>query len=1395
MTSEDERRQLLVEWEAAAGSRRDGRIYELFEQQVGQRPEANIQAYVLDARMQPVPAGVVGELYLGGEDVGRACSNDPAQTAEMFVPDALKQHHGGRLYRTGDLVRYRSNGSLEFVARVDDRKVGGAHHGADKLETVLASFEDVRKVRVMEREDAHGKMRFVAYVVPRTGVQVEPDDIYGRLGKMLPEYMLPSAIIALDETSLLTDGEIDRRALPEVAAARRRAGASARPRTATEKTVAGVWAEVLGVGVGNADDNFFNLGGHSHLAVQVMSRVRKAFGVELPLRVLFESPTVAELASRIEAVTKTDPVRSKHIVRRAADTKIPLSFAQQRMWFLDQFEDMGATYHIPIVMRLSGELDVAALEYALTEIIRRHEVLRTTFVAADGTPVQVIGEARPFRISVTDLRHLPPAARESETARLTAEEIERRFELASGPLVRASLLRLGAEESVLTFVMHHIVSDGWSMGVLVKEVGALYAAQAHSRPSPLAEPTIQYADFAIWERDSLTGHVLDAQLAYWREQLRDAPPVLELPADHPRPLAPTFRGGSSSFNLSAPLTEELKTFSLAHGATLYMTLLAGFKSLLMRYTGQKDIVVGTPVANRNRAETEGLIGFFVNTLAMRTDVSGDPTFSELLDRVREVALGAFAHQEVPFEKLVEELQPKRQTGHTPIFQVMFTLQNTPAGAPQLPGVRMEAVPFATRSAKFDLTFELRAAGAQLAGEVEYSAELFEPETAAQLARDYVRLLEQVVRRPESKLSEVELVGDDDRRWMLEELNATTMAYPSEQSIHHLFEEQAARTPEAVALRCGAREVTYRELNARANQLAHYLRDAGVRAEARVGICVERDIEMVVGLLGILKAGGAYVPLDPQYPRERLQFMLDDSSATLLLTQSRLVEKLPVSVRAKVVALDGAWEEIARHSEENPPRLTLPRNIAYLIYTSGSTGRPKGVAIEHGNAVAFIHWARRAFDDSELAGVLASTSISFDLSVFEIFVPLSWGGSAIVAANALELPTLDARDEVTLVNTVPSAMAELINMDGVPTSVRTVNLAGEPLSGALVRRLYERERIGRVLNLYGPTEDTTYSTWGVMPKNDSRTPTIGRPVANTEVYLLDERQRPVPLGVAGEVYIGGAGLARGYHDRADLTAARFVPHPFSKERGARLYRTGDLARYRRDGEIEFLGRLDYQVKVRGYRIELGEVEARLAEQEHVRECVVVAREDVPSDVRLVAYVVSDEHSPASIDVWRRALKEKLPEYMIPSAFVLLDELPRTPNGKIDRRALPAPDLSGAACATEYVAPRTGVEELMAGVWSEVLGVTQLSIEADFFDVGGHSLLATRLVSRIREAFGVEVALRRLFESPTVRGLAAIVEEAMNDGQAVRIVPPIQRASREEPLLLSFAQQRLWFSQSA
>ena len=1100
----------------------------------------------------------------------------------------------------------------------------------------------------------------------------------------------------------------------------------------------------------------------------------------------------ARLELRLKQRSGSDSAH-QYISRREASDSSPLSFAQQRLWFLHQLEPTNAAYNESRAIRLTGTLDLDALQRALNQIVARHEVLRTTFVPVDGIAMQVISKRGPVELPVVDLRSLPGPTKEPEICRLLAEVSRRPFDLSKDLMLRALLLWLDQGEHILSLTAHHIAFDGWSGAVLAQELTALYDAFVSGQPPTLPDLPIQYADYAVWQRDWLQGELLDTQLAYWKKQLDGLVP-LQIPTDRVPPVLETYDGAKQSLVIAEELSDQLRAFSRRRGVSLFMTLLAAFQTLLYRYSGKTDVAVGTPFAGRSWPETENLIGFFVNTLVMRSDLSGTPTCNELLERVREVTLNAYTHQDMPFEKLVQELNPQRNLATTPLFQVIFALQNVPRLAMELPGLAVSPVDVESGMAKFDLFLAIIEQDRQLTAKAVYKTDLFDPSTVTRMLRHFEILLKTMVANPEQRISELAILTEAERRQLLVEWSGTEKDYSKDKCIHELFEEQVEKTPDAIAIVFEQRRISYRELNRRANQVAHYLRKQGVGAETLVALGMKRSIEMIIGQLGVLKAGAAYVPLDPEYPRERLAFILQDTRAAALLTQGRLIEEMvedgepkvedrpPSSIlhpRLKATYLDRDWEAIAQESSENPSSGTSGENLAYVIYTSGSTGRPKGVMIEHRNATAFLAWATSAFSTEDLSAVLASTSICFDLSIFEIFAPLTVGGKVILAESILALPELPDREEVTLINTVPSAIAELVRKRCVPDSVRVVNLAGEPLKNSLVRKLYETTQAEKIHDLYGPTETTTYSTWGQRAVDGAQT--IGRPIANTQIYLLDERLQPVPVGVRGEIYIGGAGVTRGYLNDPELTGQKFIPNPFSTDRQARLYKTGDLARYLPDGNIELLGRVDNQVKIRGYRIELGEIEAVLGQHPGIRETLILTREDNSGEQQIVAYVVPQQRAP-TIGELRSYLRTKLPEYMVPAAFVVLDSFPLTPNGKIDRRALPVRDRRRPESEPSFVAPRTDLEERLAQIWREVLKVERVGIHDNFFDLGGHSLLVMRVIARVRQSLATELPVRAIFETPTIGGLAAVIAadraKAVHKGNVEPLLSEVETMSDEE-----------------
>ncbi len=1321
------------------------------------RPLGGAEVYLLDAALQPVPAGVTGGLYVGGTGLTRGYLDRPELTAAAFLPHPLAglegRAPGARLYQTGDLARWRPDGSLEFLGRADQQvKIRGFRLEPGEIEEVLARHPAVADVAVGVHEERADK-RLVSWIVPAEPGGVQAPELRAFLRERLPEHMVPSDFVLLAAMPLTPSGKVDRRALPAPDRSRSEPSGWVAPNGEVEETLAAVWLRLLGVERAGRDDDFFDLGGHSLLATQLVSRVHEVFGVELPLRQVFETPTLSRLAAAVVAVRREQRGMAAPPLRPAARVSgeaVPLSFAQERLWFIDQLQPGRPTYNMPTAVRLGGSLDATALGLALGEVRRRHESLRTRFPVVGGAPTQVVDEPGPFRLTRIELSALPKETREVEMARLAVEESGLPFDLAAGPLLRAALVRLGAEEHVLLITMHHIVSDGWSMGVFIEEIGRSYQAFAAGVQPQLPDLPVQYADYARWQRGWLHGETLASQVAYWREKLGGEPAALELPLDRPRPAGDVFRGARRTVHVSLPGIEALEALGRREEATVFMALLAAFEVLLHRVTGQTDISVGTPVAGRSRSETEGLIGLFLNTLVLRDDLKGDPSFRELIGRVRRTALDAYSHQDLPFEKIVEELQPRRMFGQTPFFQAMFVLQNTPAGALEAGDLTLTPVLAYNETALFDLTVSVTRNSAGLTGWLEHKPELLYATTVQRWIDGFRRLIEAVAADPDLRLSELPLLSAAERHQTLAEWNDSE-AERREVCLHELFAEQAARTPGAVAVMGLDGDLTYAELAARSEELARRLIAQGVHPGDRVAILMHPSPDRVATVLAVLQAGASYVPLDPAYPQERLDFMVQDAGASLVLTEAFLAfSPLPGE--------GGAMGE--------GPGV---RGLAYVIYTSGSTGQPKGAMIEHRQAVNTILDINRRFGVGAGDRVFAVSALSFDLSVWDLFGTLAAGGTVILPPQG-EGPDPVVWAErlsacgVTIWDSAPPLLEMLVESGArLPETLRLALLSGDWIPVSLPGRIRRQVPGCRVVSLGGATEGSIWSILHPIREADAQRRSIpyGRPMENQRFHVLDHSGRPSPIGVAGELCIGGSGVAGGYLGRRELTAERFVPDPFGAA-GARLYRTGDLGRFLPDGTIEFLGRLDHQVKIRGFRVELGEIETVLAQHPAVREAVALVRTEGTSPVaggdrRLVGYVVPQPAAvldTSGLSELRAWLAARLPEHMVPPQIVVLDRLPLTPNGKLDRAALPAPE----APAREVVPPRDALEEQLAALWRRLLSVETLSIHDNFFELGGHSLMATRLMAAMRDEIGVELPVREVFDRPTIAGLALAVAES-------------------------------------
>ncbi|CAJ6530470.1 syringomycin synthetase [Burkholderia pseudomallei] len=1366
-------------------------------------PLANVRAYVLNERLSPAPVGVRGELYIGGAGVARGYLNRPELTRERFIDDPFVA--GGRLYRTGDLARWRTDGRLEYLGRNDFQvKIRGFRIELGEIEAQLAKVAGVREVVVLARDSAAAvrdsatehaapdapspetatatEKRLVAYYKGDADVAA----LRAQAAQHLPSYMVPSAYVRPDAWPLTPNGKLDRRALPAPADDAYARAEYEAPQGAREEALAAIWRDLLHVERVSRHDNFFELGGHSLLAVQLVSRLRQALSVEVALSTVFDAPVLSALAERLEA-ENTEVLPPIPLAPR--DGRIALSLAQQRLWFLTQLEGVSEAYHMSGAVRLDGPLNREVLQRALNRIVMRHEALRTCFAREEGEPIQVIQPHADLTVSYHDLREAEQS--EQRAKNLSQAHASAPFDLSRDLPVRVLLLQLADEAHVVQVVMHHIASDGWSVGVFLQELSALYGSFIAEQDDPLAPLPLQYADYAAWQRRWLASGQLEKQGAFWQTNLSGAPTLLELPTDRPRPPKQSHAGASVEVKLGAALSERVKRLSQRHGVTPYMTLLSSWAAVLGRLSGQEEVVIGSPVAGRNRTEVEALIGFFVNTLALRLDLSSEPTVGELLKRTKAQVLSAQAHQDLPFDQVVERVKPPRSTAHPPLFQVMFVWQNMPAGELTIPGLTIRAVETPLQTAQFELTLSLQEAGDDIVGHLNYASALFDESTVRRYVTYWCRLLEGMTAgAADQTIVGLPLLDEAERKQVVYAWNATERDYPIEQCIHQLFEAQVDRKPEAIALTFDGRRLSYAELNARANRLAHYLQARGVGPDRLVALCAERGIEMVVGLLAILKAGGAYVPLDPSHPPERLRRMLDDTNPVAVLVDDIGADALAsfeshVAARSPRVHLSRDIAQWRACSPANPPtpRERAARRLAYVIYTSGSSGEPKGVMNEHRGVVNRLWWMQQTYALDERDAVLQKTPFSFDVSVWEFFWPLMSGARLVIAKpeghkDPAYLSELIDRERVTTLHFVPSMLQAFLEDEGAARgcgSVKRVMCSGEALPPSLVKRFYRCLPDARLHNLYGPTEAAVDVTaWACDAEEGGASVPIGRPIANTRIYILDGYGQPVPRGVAGELYIGGVQVARGYLNRPELTRERFVDDPFVA--GGRLYKTGDLARWRTDGSLEYLGRNDFQVKIRGFRIELGEIEAQLAKVAGVREAVVLAREAAPDtkrhaasnensasnsgEKRLVAYYTGD----ADVVALRAQAAQHLPSYMVPSAYVRLDAWPLTPNGKLDRHALPAP-ADDAYARAEYEAPQGAKEEALAAIWKDLLPVERISRHDNFFELGGHSLLAITLIEHMRRA-NLHADVTTLFTAPTLADLAVRVGASRGD----TYVPP-------------------------
>ncbi|MBP0020803.1 MAG: amino acid adenylation domain-containing protein [Cyanobacteria bacterium SBLK] len=1403
------------------------------------RPIANTQLYVLDRDLQPVPVGEPGELYVGGDGLARGYLNRSELNEERFIPNPFITENPSaspseRLYRTGDWVRYRSDGNVEFLGRIDTQvKIRGFRVELSEIEIAIAQHPEVEAAVVTAREviinegDRVDK-RLVAYLVPRHPGRI-PQQLPEFYQEKLPDYMRPAAVVLLERLPLTPNGKIDRKALPDPDWKHPNLDTPyVAPRNEIEAQVLTIWIEILGIDRIGIHDRLFDLGGHSLTATRILGRVYDRFLVKLPLDRLFEKPTIAHLVDLIEQSIPTED-RTLSIQSIPKVGYLPVSFAQERVYFLEKLATNRA-YQFQASLRFKGHLQIEALQQSFEEIVRRHEIFRTTFVEVDGRPWQVVRPAPEVELPVVDIQGIPESDRETEVQRLILEAVQKPFDVTRLPLVRQTLVKLSDREHILIYIEHHMVHDGWSFNIFLRELTTLYKAFSSGKPSPLPEPTLQFADFARWQRQWVQGDGAKQQLLYWQKKLSGSLPLLELPCDRPRPTEQTYQGSSLRTELPVSLCESLRKLSRQTEKTLFMTMFAAFSILVHRYTGQEDFNIGTAVANRQISGSEGLIGMIVNNLVLRADLSGDPSFKTLLDRVRQVTLEGYANEDLPFDKVVDGVNPMRNLSHNPLFQVMFSFHDSPLSDLTLPELELELYEaISNQSAKFDLDVVVIPRSEQRVGPGtasdgskgitmvwEFNGDIFDAATIERMMGHYQTLLENIIAQPEQHVSEFSLLAPQQQQQILVEWNDTQAEYPLDRCIQQLFEEQVERTPDKVAVYFKGQTLTYRELNTKADRLACYLQTLGVGSGTLVGLCLDRSLEMLVGLWGILKAGGTYVPLDPAYPPDRLAYMARDAQISVLMTKEQwrsLWENIE-GIQFNTICLDRQWEQITQNSEQNPTRVNFPQpdNLAYVIYTSGSTGQPKGVEITQRSLVNFTRAVTKEYGIVPEDRILQFAPISFDTAAEEIYPCLCCGGTLILRTEEMLTSTsafVQQSEALQLtVWDLPTAYWHLLCSElasgaiALPASLRSAIVGGERMQPERVEMW--RHAVGdavELINGYGPTEGTVVATashlsWGLRHSEredqtsenaeysdriDKEVP-IGRPIPNVCVYVLDRYLQPVPIGIPGELHIGGAGVARGYLNRPELTREKFIPNPFGH---GRLYKTGDLVRYLPDGNLEYLGRIDAQVKVRGFRIEPGEIEAVLDRYPQVSQAVVTVREDVPGNKRLVAYLVSAA-SPQELQEIRHSLKQKLPPYMIPAAFVGLDKLPLTPSGKVDYKVLPAPhETPELDTNTGNDEPRTLAEERLVRIWADILGLSRVGIHDNFFELGGDSIISIQMVSQAARG-GLKLTPKQLFQYQTIAELARVASQtvaiAAEQGSIAGVVPltPIQQWFWEQQL---------------
>jgi amino acid adenylation domain-containing protein len=1333
------------------------------------KPINNTQFYVLDKNLQMVPYGVIGELYIGGEGISKGYYNRVEMTAEKFIPDLYGKSSGKCLYKTGDYVKLLENGEMEFLGRMDHQvKIRGYRIELGEIESVLESDEEIKQSVVIVKATENNNKQLVAYIVPTKAEQIRVEEVREYVTQKLPSYMAPSIYVILDEMPLTPNSKIDRKKLPDpveygISTTKEYVGAQ----TETQIKLSEIWTNLLGLKQVSINDNFFEIGGHSLLATQLISRIRDVFLFDISLQKIFELPNILDLSKYLDSIKQDDANKNNYDIQVYPRTQdLELSFSQERLWFLDQLEQFSGAYNISSAMKLEGNISVPILEKSLNEIIKRHEVLRTTFITKNNKPIQIVHNELLLSIPVIVLTKMNKEEQEKQIKQIIHEETSYHFDLSTGPLLRVIVVNLNETQNILIITMHHIIVDGWSLGLLIKELSIIYNAFLKNKPSPLCDLPVQYADYAIWQRGWIKGEISEKQMNYWKEKLTGSPTVIELPLDKTRLKIQGYKGKREIFKIEKWKTEKIKQLSNTNNVTLFMTLLTIFKILLYRYSNQTDIVVGTPVANRKHSKIESLVGFFVNTLVLRTEVSGEISFKELVERVKKTTIEAYNNQDMPFEQIVEKVQPERSLSYSPLFQVMFILQNQRMEEFSLEGIEISQLESEHITSKFDITLTFSETEKGLIGNLEYNTDIFEESTIKRIMKHYERILESVINKPEERIDQIKLLSKEEEEEIIGKQSGETVEYPKDKCIHNMFEEQVERTPDRIAVEYKEEKLTYKELNERSNQLAHYLQENGVGPDVAVGLYTERSLEMVIGLLGILKAGGAYVPLDINNPKQRIDYMIENAKISVLLTQKKLINNLSIT-NISTTCIDSDWDKISKNLSISNPRSNVnPDNLLYIIFTSGSTGSPKAAGVYHKGFVNLMYWFINEYKLSENDEVLLITSLSFDLTQKNIFGPLMTGGILNLCGSELFDPeyilnTL-SENKITWLNCTPSMFYTIIDQKENAyirlNSLRYIFLGGEAVSIPKMKKWIQSPYFKtKIINLYGPTETTSvcshYNVDNPQKYLEKNLP-IGQPINNARIMIIDKNHNFLPIGIPGELCIAGEGVGAGYLNDEKQKKEKFVVI----NNNIKIYKSGDLARLLPDGNIEFLGRLDHQVKIRGFRIELEEIDFVIKESQNIKNAVTIVY-DHKDQKYLISYVVPENQNVTSEQL-KSFLKNKLPDYMIPPIIIMIKEMPLTPNGKINRFALPSPkhNIENQG-KKKHEKPNNEIEYSIASIIEEILQKDKISISDNFFEIGVHSLTATQIVSRINNKYNIIIPIRIFFEKPTIKELADYIKKTI------------------------------------